>query len=47
MPREETLEGIPSSDVGEIVQSFVNDGAIRIECVPNSDETWDVTATFE
>ncbi|HYC90425.1 MAG TPA: hypothetical protein VEO54_14505 [Thermoanaerobaculia bacterium] len=39
----ESLTGVPASQVGRVVQDFVNDGATNIAVERNADGTYTVT----
>lgn len=41
----ETLKDVLANQVGNVVQSFVDDGAIKIEVTKTSKGTWDIKAT--
>ena len=45
MPREESLSNVPANDVGDVVQSFIADGAVNIEAKQTSGG-WVIIATF-
>ena len=42
----QTIENIPKSSLGEVISSFANEGAIKIESVKGDDDSWTVTAYF-
>ena len=46
MERVEELEGIPSSDVDEVVSDFESEGA-KVEKSKQADGNWTVKATFQ
>lgn len=41
----ETINDVPCNNVGAVVQSFVNDGATKIEAQKKPNGNWDITAT--
>jgi hypothetical protein len=45
MPRIEELEGIPSSDVEEVISDFESEGA-QVEKILQEDGNWTVRARF-
>jgi len=44
MTREQ-LKEVPEQFVGEVVQSFVDEGLVRVTCTKSADGTWTVTAS--
>jgi len=43
---KDTINNVPKKDVGAIVQSYVEDGAISVVARRQSDGQWTITATF-
>ena len=41
----QSITGVPADDVGQVVQDFVNDGAIHIVVQNDADGTYTVSAT--
>lgn len=41
----EKMNDVPSNMVGQVVQSFVDDGATRVEATRKPSGNWDITAT--
>lgn len=41
-----TRQDVPTSDVGRIVQHYVDDGATKVVAKPEANGTWTVTATY-
>ena len=45
MAREESLSNVPATDVGDVIQSFIADGAVNIEA-KQVGGSWVIIATF-
>lgn len=41
----ESISGVPAKTVGQVVQDFVNDGAVHVEVQRDEDGTFTVTRT--
>ena len=45
MPAPTQIENVPSSKVGEEVQSAIDTGASKIECIKADDDSWTINIT--
>ena len=46
MPRTETLNKVPTAEVGSLVDGFIADGAEKVQVSKNPNEGWDIKASF-
>ena len=46
MPRTETLEKVPTAEVGSVVEGFIADGAEKVQVSRNPEVGWDIKANF-